>query len=98
MQLNSDNQAAIRVLKEHPNVYGDTAWVDMKIAKKVLQEIGEDRMLFGTDNPIDGVDTLANPLYQSYFKNKVKLPGKLYHNLMYRNALAFYHIPLKIAE
>jgi predicted TIM-barrel fold metal-dependent hydrolase len=95
MQLVSDNKAALEVLKKHPNVYGDTAWVDMKIAKKVLTEIGEDRILFGTDNPIDGVDTLNNPMYQAYYKNKVKLPGRLLHNLMYRNAEKVYHIDLK---
>jgi predicted TIM-barrel fold metal-dependent hydrolase len=95
MQLLSDNKAALIVLKKHPNVYGDTAWVDMKIAKKVLVEIGEERIVFGTDNPIDGVDTLNNPMYQSYYKNKVKLPGHLYHNLMYRNAINLFKIPVK---
>lgn len=95
MQLISDNKAALAVLKTHPNVYGDTAWVDMRIAKKVLTEIGEERILFGTDNPVDGPDTLANPMYESYYKNKVKLPGHLYHNLMYRNAMKLYGIKLK---
>lgn len=95
MQLVSDNKAALAVLKGHPNVYGDTAWVDMRIAKKVLTEIGEERIMFGTDNPIDGPDTLANPMYESYYKNKVKLPGRLYHNLMYRNTMKLYGISLK---
>jgi predicted TIM-barrel fold metal-dependent hydrolase len=95
MQLLSDNRSALSVLKAHENVYGDTAWVDMKIAKKVLLDIGEDKIMFGTDNPIDGVDTLNNPMYQSYYKNKAKLPGKLYHNLMYRNAINLYKLPVK---
>lgn len=95
MQLVSDNHSALAVLKSHPNVYGDTAWVDMRIAKRVLTEIGEERIFFGSDNPIDGLDTLGNPMYESYYKNKVKLPGKLYHNLMYRNAINFYKLPIK---
>jgi predicted TIM-barrel fold metal-dependent hydrolase len=98
MQLVSDNHAALEVLKNHPNVYGDTAWVDIKIAKKVLTEIGEDRILFGSDNPIDGVDTLGNPIYEAYLRNKAKLPGRLYHNLMYRNAQKLFGIQLKKAE
>jgi predicted TIM-barrel fold metal-dependent hydrolase len=95
MQLVSDHHAALEVLKTHPNVYGDTAWVDIKIAKKVLTEIGEDRILFGSDNPIDGVDTLGNPIYEAYLRNKAKLPGRLYHNLMYRNAQKLFGITLK---
>jgi len=94
LQLLSDNRSALDVLKNHPNVYGDTAWVDMKIAKKALIEIGEDRVLFGSDNPIDGLDTLGNPIYVAYFRNKVKLPGRLYRNLMYRNAQKLFKIPL----
>jgi len=95
MQLVSDNHSALEVLKNHPNVYGDTAWVDIKIAKKVLMDIGEDRIMFGSDNPIDGLDTLGNPMYEAYLRNKVKLPGRLYHNLMYRNAQKLFKIPLK---
>jgi uncharacterized protein len=94
MQLLSDNKSALAALRENPNLYGDTAWVDMKIAKKALVEIGSDRIMFGTDNPIDGAETLANPIYESYYKNKAKLPGSLYHNLMYRNAAKVYKIPL----
>ncbi len=90
-----DHRSALEVLKAHPNVYGDTAWVDMKTAKRVLETIGENRIMFGTDNPIDGVDTLNNPMYQAYFHNKVKLPPRLYHNLMARNAIAVYKLPIK---
>jgi hypothetical protein len=89
-----NHRSALQVLKAHPNVYGDTAWVEMKTAKKVLETIGENRVMFGTDNPIDGIDTLNNPMYQAYFKNKVKLPGRLYHNLMSRNAIQVYQLPL----
>jgi predicted TIM-barrel fold metal-dependent hydrolase len=95
LQLCSDNQAAIEEMKVTPNLYADTAWVDMKKAKKVLLEIGENRIMFGTDNPIDGLDTLNNPMYQAYYRNKVKLPGHLYSNLMWRNAATVYKLPVK---
>jgi predicted TIM-barrel fold metal-dependent hydrolase len=94
MQLQGDNNLAVQCLRETPNLYGDTAWVDMKVAKKVLIEIGEDRMMFGTDNPIDGGDTYNNPIYQAYFRNKNKLPGHLYRNLMARNAIALFSLPV----
>jgi len=94
LQLCSDNLSAIAEMKVTPNLYADTAWVEMRKAKKVLTEIGENRIMFGTDNPIDGVDTLNNPMYQAYFRNKVKLPGHLYSNLMYRNATLLFKLPV----
>jgi len=94
MQLCSDNKAAFEVMKNHPNVYGDTAWVKMSVAKKALMKFGDDRVMFGTDDPIDGIDTLNNPMYQDYYHNFVKLPAKLYHNLMARNAIKLYKLPL----
>jgi predicted TIM-barrel fold metal-dependent hydrolase len=93
LQLCSDNKAGLFALRRTPNLYADTAWVNMKIAKKVLVDIGEDRIMFGTDNPIDGLDTLNNPMYQDYYKNKCKIPARLYHNLMYRNAIKIYKLP-----
>jgi uncharacterized protein len=91
-QLCSDNSAAFEVMKTTPNIYGDTAWVNMKFARKILTKIGPDRLMFGTDNPIDGVDTLANPMYHDYFTNRLRLPAHIYHNLMARNAMKVFGI------
>ena len=93
LELCSNHECAIEVMKEHPNVYCDTAWVDMKTAKKVIDEVGEDRIFFGTDNPIDGKATLAKPIYEAYFKNEIGLPKKQYEKLMGKNAEAFFHLP-----
>ena len=65
----------------------------MATAKKVLRHIGEKRILFGTDNPVDGAETLSNPMYQAYFHNKVKLPSRQFHDLMARNAIDVYRLP-----
>lgn len=92
----NDKKEAIRVLKENPNVFADTAWVKEKDTKKVLRSIGIDRMCFGTDNPIDGIDTLENPMYQEYFHNSLHLTKKEKEHLMYQNALKIYHIDPKI--
>jgi predicted TIM-barrel fold metal-dependent hydrolase len=98
LQLCSDNSEGISALKRAPNLYADTAWVPMKNAKKVLLGIGENRIMFGSDNPIDGVDTLNNPMYQDYFHNRSKLRGHLYHNLMYKNAISIYKLHIKIKD
>ena len=94
LQLCSDNKIAIACLKEAPNLYADTAWVPLKNAKKVLLQVGETRIHFGTDEPIDGLDTLNNKIYQAYFKNAAKLPAHLYHNLMANNAISLFHLPI----
>ncbi|MCI1244341.1 MAG: amidohydrolase [Bacilli bacterium] len=95
LQLCSDNEDGIKELARTANLYADTAWVDMKKAKRVLLSVGEDRIMFGTDNPIDGIDTLGNPMYRSYFKNRLRLPNRLYENLMFKNAIRLYRLPLK---
>lgn len=98
LQLNSDNKEAISLLKETDNLYADTAWVPLKSAKKVLLQVGENRIVFGTDEPIDGIDTLSNPIYRCYYKNSCKLPGHLYHNLMANNAISLFQLPIKKKE
>lgn len=97
LQLCTDNKKeAVRVLKENPNVFADTAWVKGKDTKKVLRDIGIDRMCFGTDNPIDGEDTLQNPIYQEYFSNALRLTKKEKEHLMCSNALKIFHIDPKM--
>ncbi len=90
LQLLSNHEKGITALKNTPNLYGDTAWVPMKIAAKILREIGDDRIVFGTDNPIDGMDTLANPMYRDYFSNASRLNKLTYEKLMSGNAIKLY--------
>ncbi len=96
MELLSDNLEAIRVVKENPNVYGDTAWVTPKKAFLAIQSFGPDKLMFGTDNPIDGLDTLNHPYYKTYrgrsFKRKVG--SSAYSKLMSDNAIRVYRLPL----
>ncbi len=96
--LLSDHYEMIDILKENPNIYCDTAWVDMEFIK-VLDKNGLiNRVMFGTDNPIDGIETLSNPLYQDYFNNKIKLGYYKYAKLMYKNALKIYGIDYSILK
>jgi predicted TIM-barrel fold metal-dependent hydrolase len=95
MQLCSDNKAGLKALRDNPNIYGDTAWVKMEVARKALVSIGGDKVMFGTDNPIDGPDTYSNPMYQEYFDNAEGLPKRLYRKLMAGNAIKLFKLPLR---
>lgn len=96
LQLCSDNEIGIKMLKETPNLYADTAWVRMSIAKRVMKEIGPERIMFGTDNPIDGLDTLDNEMYRAYFKNEERLNKSQKERLFATNAINLYKLPLNI--
>lgn len=99
MGLGTDNQEAIRMIKERKNLYGDTAWVPVKSTVQAIKECGANKIMFGTDNTIDGVDTLGvNPsgersLYQQYF-NELKdlITQTEYENLMYKNAIKVFKL------
>lgn len=97
--LGSDNVIATELVAALPNLYGDTAWVPMESTINFINKIGSHKLFFGTDLPIDGIDTYHhNPrgersLYQDYFE---KLPDLIaqedYENLMWKNALNFFHL------
>ena len=99
MGLGTDNQEAIKMIKERKNLYGDTAWVPVKSTVQAIKECGANKIMFGTDNTIDGVDTLGvNPsgepsLYQQYFNELKDLVTQTeYENLMYKNAIRVFKL------
>ena len=102
MGLGTDNEEAIKLLASLPNLYGDTAWVPMDKTIKAMKEAGAHKMLFGSDSPIDGVDTYkCNPkgepsMYQQYFNELEDIIGKEdYEKLMYKNIKEMYpNIPV----
>ena len=93
LELCSDHRYAIEALKDIPNVYADTAWVDMETAKKAMDILGQHRVMFGTDAPIDGSDTLENPMYRDFFENRIGLSENELNALMEGNARTFYRLP-----
>lgn len=102
MGLGSDNSEAIELISRLPNLYGDTTWVPIKSAFKLIKSAGAEKIVFGSDNPIDGKDTyLCNrtgdrSLYQEYFNEmKLLLTPDEYDRLMYKNASELFNIPLK---
>lgn len=95
MGLGSNNEEAIELISKLPNLYGDTSWVDPANSLRMIEKCGIDKLVFGTDSPIDGVDTYANKFYQTYFKDfKYKLSDEQYSKLMYKNAIKLFKLPI----
>lgn len=99
MGLGTDNQEAIKLIKKQKNLYGDTAWVQIKSTVQAIKECGADKIMFGTDNTIDGLDTLSvNPsgersLYQQYFNElKSLISSEEYQMLMYKNSMEVFKL------
>lgn len=99
MDLGTDNREALDLLGKLSNLYGDTTWVPIKTTVEAIKRYGSGKMLFGSDNPIDGKDTyLRNKsgdrsLYQQYFNELKDLISESdYENLMYKNAVRIFNI------
>ncbi len=92
MGLGTDNKEAIEFISKLPNLYGDTAWVKADVAIEAIKKCGSHKILFGTDNPIDGLDTYDNDMfYVNYFiELKKQLTTEEYENLMYKNAVQLF--------
>ncbi|WP_027339798.1 amidohydrolase family protein [Halonatronum saccharophilum] len=67
MGLGSDNSRAIDYISKLDNLYGDTTWVPLERVIDAVEGCGSHKILFGTDNPIDGLDT-----YQKYEELLIK--------------------------
>lgn len=99
MGLGSDNSLALELLGKADNLYGDTTWVPMQSTIEAINRYGNSKIVFGTDSPIDGVDTyLCNPkgdrsVYQDYLHELPKLIDKeAYEDLMWRNAVKIFKL------
>lgn len=100
--LGSDNKEAIELCKAQKNLYGDTTWVSIKSALEFVDKCGDERLMFGSDSPIDGKDTYAfnfkgdRSLYQEYFNEfREMVSEETYDNIMYRNAAKLFKIKIK---
>lgn len=101
MDLDSGNKAAIDLISQLPNLYGDTTWVPIKSTLYAIEKCGSEKILFGTDNPIDGKHTLLvnkagqRALSQEYFNEfKTMVSQESYDNIMYKNAERLFRIRL----
>ena len=99
MDLGTDNSQALDLLGRLPNLYGDTTWVPVSTTLEAIKRYGSKKMIFGSDNTIDGKDTFLHnktgdrSLYQEYFNElREKLSKEDYDNLMYKNAQRIFGI------
>lgn len=91
MGLGTDNEEAIELISRLPNLYGDTTWVTPEKAIKAIEVCGSDKILFGSDSPIDGLTTYN--FYKPYFEDIKNLLSKQdYEKLMFRNAIKLFNI------
>ena len=102
MGLGSDNREALELLGKADNLYGDTAWVPMETTIEAIRRYGSKKMMFGSDTPIDGLDTyFCNPkgersVYQDYFHVlPEKISAEAYEDLMWRNAVDVFKLKEK---
>ena len=61
MGLNTDNSEAMDIIRTNDNVYGDTCEVESGRVMEAIRECGSEKILFGTDAVVHGIDT-----YQRY--------------------------------
>ena len=99
MDLGTDNREALDLLGKLPNLYGDTTWVPVKTTLEAVKRYGSEKILFGSDSPIDGRDTYEynkwgeRSLYQEYFNEFAKfVTPEDYENIMYKNAQKVFNI------
>lgn len=99
MGLGTDNNEAIYLIGKLPNLYGDTTWVPMESTLKFVRRNGADKLLFGSDSPIDGKDTYARnkygqtSMYQPYFHELESIIGSEdYEKIMYKNAQRLFRL------
>lgn len=99
MGLGTNNSEAIELISQLPNLYGDTTWVSTESTLKFLQVCGDDKIVFGSDAPIDGKDTYLDngkgerSLYQAYFNEfKDLVSEQTFEKIMCKNAQKLFNI------
>lgn len=101
MGLGSDNKEAMDLICRLPNLYGDTTWVPMKNTIELIRRSSSKKIMFGSDNPIDGKDTYLHnrtgdrSIYQDYFNElKALISPDQYDDLMWKNAKELFNITI----
>ena len=91
--LGTDNKAAIELLSKADNLFGDTTWVQMSSTISAVRMGLSEKIMFGSDSPIDGTDTYLHnktgdrSIYQDYFYELPKfITQDEYENIMWKNA------------
>jgi len=92
MGLGTDNGMAIECIRSLPNIYGDTTWVSPESVLRAIGECGSEKIIFGTDSPIDGIDT-----YSKYSDLLTRLDSIAPHdreNVLFNNSIRLFNLAI----
>lgn len=93
MGLYTDYKDAIKIIMKNENVYGDTSWVAASKTLEIIETGGIDKILFGTDSPLNGESSYTKSPHKEYFiLLKDKLSKSNYNKLMHTNSIKFFDI------
>ena len=99
MGLGTDDRMAMDLIEKAENLYADTTWVSVETTLEVIRRFGSKRVMFGSDNPLDGLDTYScnssgePSIYRPYFKElKEMISPEDYENLMEKTARSVFGI------
>lgn len=89
MGMGSDTREAVEIIKRNLNIYGDIALVESMNVVRAITECGSDKILFGTDATVFGIDT-----YEKYLPviNSIKsnFDSDDVDNVLYKNCMRIY--------
>ncbi len=88
MGLCSDNELAVECLAKADNLIGDTTWVPYDKVQKAIRICGSEKMIFGSDAPIDGERSYS--FYKTMMDEYKEKPTKELENLMHGNAIRIF--------
>jgi uncharacterized protein len=95
MGMGTDNQEAISLIKNTSNIYGDTCVVKHENVIRAIMECGSDKIMFGTDAIVNGIDTYKNyiPLI-----NKIKeiFSEREAKNVLSSNSMTIFNLPVEL--
>lgn len=94
MGLGTDNEKAIELISKLPNLYGDTTWVLPEKGMKAIEVCGIDKIMFGSDNPINGIDTYNDDMFYNFYLGEMAelLSDEDYEKFICKNATKLFKI------
>lgn len=96
MGLGTDHKAAVNLIRKRDNLYGDSTWVNREALIKAFENLGSEKLLFGTDNTIDGLETLENKNFAGYCLRGLEndIGSYAYEKFIGKNAKTLFNITL----
>ncbi|MBA4322950.1 MAG: hypothetical protein C0408_09065 [Odoribacter sp.] len=95
MGMNTDNSEALSLIKNSSNIYGDTCVVEHENIINAIRECGSDKILFGTDSIVNGIDTYERyiPLIE---KISESFSQKEAAEVLGLNSMTLFNLPVRL--